>query len=172
MLFLISQIVLDSIKDESLRNDVLVQLLEPESLYIKISNRWSYFYMGYIPYEIRLPAGFYFIEYANKKDSLVFKEGYIYKIRFEGVKTGRGEKVSYEYSVRKEFNKDIMRDSCYIVLTGSVDSVVILYDNENYSYKVPSEFMFPAKKTIRISARDFQKELFLEPQFIYYIEIK
>ncbi len=172
MLFLINQIVLDSIKDQNLKSDVIIQFLEPESLYIKVSNRVSYFYMGYVPYEIRLPAGFYFIEYANKRDSLVFSRGYIYKIKFEGVKTGKGKKVSYEYSIRKEFNKEIVRDSCYIVLTGNVDSVVISFDNNNYTYKVPSEFMFPAKKTIRISAKDLQKELFLEPQFIYYIEIK
>jgi len=173
MIILLSQIIIDSIKESSLKGDFIIKFLEPESLYIKLSNKYYYFYMGYIPYEMKLPEGSYYIEYHNKKDSLFLKGGYIYNIKFPNIEVKSKPKIiSYEYSIKKEFNKDLNRDSCYIVIEGEIDSLTILFDENKLSYKVPSEFMFPAKKTIKIISKNIEKEIFLEPQFIYYINIK
>ncbi|MEO0151193.1 MAG: hypothetical protein ABIL52_04255 [candidate division WOR-3 bacterium] len=172
MLFLIGQIVIDSVKDENLGKDALIKFLEPESLYVKISNRYYYFFMGYIPYEIKLPEGFYYIEYLTKKDTLFLRGGYIYNMKFPTIQTGKGKKVSYEYEIKKEFNRDLNRDSCYLVFEGGIDSIYIELEGQKIYYKLPTEFMFPAKKEIKIIAGSFEKKLFLEPQFIYYINIK
>lgn len=172
MLLLLSQITIDSIKDSGLGNDVLIQLLEPESLYVRISNKYYYFFMGYLPYEIKLPSGFYYFEYSDKKDSLFLKGGYIYKVRFPSLEKQSPKLVSYEYEIKKEFNRDISRDSCYIVLEGDVDLIEIDLGEQINSYNLPFESMFPAKRKIKIITKNFQKELFLEPQFIYYINIK
>jgi hypothetical protein len=172
MLIIISQIIIDSVKDEKLKSDVIIKLVEPESLYVRISNKYYYFYMGYIPYEMKLPEGLYYIEYEDKKDSFFLKGGYVWIFKFPSYQKEKIKKKSYEYQIKKEFNKDINRDSCYIVLEGEVDEVIFQIDSQSISYKVPSEFMYPAKKQIKILAKDLEKELFLEPQFIYYITIK
>ncbi|MCX7947828.1 MAG: hypothetical protein N2504_04495 [candidate division WOR-3 bacterium] len=164
---------IDSAKIVDLKNDFIIKVLKPESLYIRISNRYYYFFMGYTPFEMKLPEGFYYIEYQNKKDSLFLKGGYIYNIEIpQDLKANKPKKVGYEYQIRKEFNKDISRDSCYLVLEGGTDSLTIEVDTMKYSYKVPSEFYFIAKKKIKIITKDVEKEIFLEPQFIYYINIK
>jgi len=172
MLVFISQVIIDSIKNEHLKSDFIIKLVEPESLYVKISNKYYYFYMGYIPYEMVLPEGFYYIEYEDKKDSFFLKGGYVWVFRFPSYHKEKTKKKSYEYQIKKEFNKDISRDSCYIVLEGEINELVFEIDNQKITYKVPSEFFFPAKKQIKILAKDLEKELFLEPQFIYYITIK
>jgi hypothetical protein len=172
MLIIISQIIIDSVKDEKLKSDFIIKLVEPESLYVRISNKYYYFYMGYIPYEMKLPEGLYYIEYEDKKDSFFLKGGYVWILKFPSYHKEKLKKKSYEYQIKKEFNKDISRDSCYIVLEGEVDEVIFQIDSQNISYKVPSEFMYPAKKQIKILAKSLEKELFLEPQFIYYITIR
>jgi len=92
--------------------------------------------------------------------------------KFPSYQKEKIKKKSYEYQIKKEFNKDINRDSCYIVLEGEISEVVFETDSQKITYKVPSEFSFPAKKQIKILAKDLEKELFLEPQFIYYITIR
>jgi len=172
MLLFIGQIIIDSMKDERLKSDFIIKLVEPESLYVRISNKYYYFYMGYIPYEMKLPEGIYYIEYENKRDSFFLKGGYVWIFKFPSYQKEKIKKKSYEYQIKKEFNKDINRDSCYIVLEGEISEVVFETDSQKITYKVPSEFSFPAKKQIKILAKDLEKELFLEPQFIYYITIR
>lgn len=164
---------IDSVKSPDLKGDFIIKILKPESLYFRLSNRYYYFYMGYTPFEMKLPEGFYYFEYSNKKDSLFLKGGYIYNIEIsQELRTDKPKKVEYEFQIKKEFNKDINRDSCYLVLEGQVDSLTIELDSIKYSYKVPSEFHLIAKKKIKILAKGIEKEIFLEPQFIYYINIK
>lgn len=173
IIFLYLQLQIDSVKSVDLKNDFIIRVFKPESLYIRLSNKYYYFYMGYTPFEMKLPEGFYYLEYQDKKDSFFLKGGYIYNIEISrDLKADKPKKVGYEYQIRKEFNRDISRDSCYLVLEGETDSLIIELDTMKYSYKVPSEFYFIAKKKIKIIAKNIEKEVFLEPQFIYYINIK